>query len=370
MTSGRDTGAIILLLCLLLVPHVFAARLPTVGADNGEWGDLLNEYLLVSLSEDGTLRSGTVIARTIAEQVINASHIASDTITTLQIKDRTIENADLADDSVDSAQIRDGVVDESDLGQNSVSSYHLIDGTIVAEDIADASIGSWHIRDEAINEDHLEFSIITTDHILDDTITNNDIAEEAVQSLQIADGTITAQDMGDSAILAANIAEAAVERTHMTDNAVDSDVIIDGSIQGVDIADATIAGSKLTPNSLDGETLLIDLSVIADKIGEGAITPAKIGAGDFIFDTIFANTIDADAFAIGPEAINVSCSGGCTATATCPAGKSVLYGMASPNSEACAFSPSSCEEFCTVGLTNCSATGADAGVYIVCAKVS
>jgi hypothetical protein len=36
------------------------ARLPVPGSDGGHWGDILNEYLLVSLGTDGTLKDDTV----------------------------------------------------------------------------------------------------------------------------------------------------------------------------------------------------------------------------------------------------------------------------------------------------------------------
>jgi hypothetical protein len=36
------------------------SRLPTPGSDNGTWGDILNDFLLVSHDTGGTLKSGTV----------------------------------------------------------------------------------------------------------------------------------------------------------------------------------------------------------------------------------------------------------------------------------------------------------------------
>ena len=33
------------------------SRLPTVGGDNNDWGNVLNEYLSISLNTDGTLKS-------------------------------------------------------------------------------------------------------------------------------------------------------------------------------------------------------------------------------------------------------------------------------------------------------------------------
>jgi hypothetical protein len=35
-------------------------RLPIPGADNGQWGGILNEYLMVSLASDGTLKDGSI----------------------------------------------------------------------------------------------------------------------------------------------------------------------------------------------------------------------------------------------------------------------------------------------------------------------
>lgn len=39
------------------------ARLPTVGGDNDDWGNVLNEYLSVSLNSDGTLKESSLVCR-------------------------------------------------------------------------------------------------------------------------------------------------------------------------------------------------------------------------------------------------------------------------------------------------------------------
>jgi hypothetical protein len=36
------------------------ARLPTPGGDNGNWGNILNSFLSVSLNSDGTLKGSAV----------------------------------------------------------------------------------------------------------------------------------------------------------------------------------------------------------------------------------------------------------------------------------------------------------------------
>ena len=51
------------------------ARLPIPGSDQGQWGDILNDYLSVSLSGDGELKDGSVI-KAIPNGSIAASKLA------------------------------------------------------------------------------------------------------------------------------------------------------------------------------------------------------------------------------------------------------------------------------------------------------
>jgi hypothetical protein len=45
------------------------ARLPQPGDDGGLWGDVLNEYLLVSHNDDGTIRDGVVTETNLSSSV-------------------------------------------------------------------------------------------------------------------------------------------------------------------------------------------------------------------------------------------------------------------------------------------------------------
>lgn len=58
-------------------------RLPQPGGDDGIWGDLLNDFLLVSHAPNGTVRAGS----------INNAALADDSITTAKIADGAIVNA-------------------------------------------------------------------------------------------------------------------------------------------------------------------------------------------------------------------------------------------------------------------------------------
>jgi hypothetical protein len=62
-------------------------RLPNVGDDNDTWGDILNQYLSVSLDTDGTIKS-TAIATKIGTAVGSPT-----TINNLWVGDQTAYDA-------------------------------------------------------------------------------------------------------------------------------------------------------------------------------------------------------------------------------------------------------------------------------------
>ncbi len=53
------------------------ARLPVPGSDDGQWGDILNEFLSVSLNSDGTLVDGAVGTNSIQDGSIVATKVAA-----------------------------------------------------------------------------------------------------------------------------------------------------------------------------------------------------------------------------------------------------------------------------------------------------
>lgn len=57
------------------------SRLPNPGGDNGNWGDILNDYLSQSHKSDGTIKDDAVTANTIAPNAVNATTIADGSVT-------------------------------------------------------------------------------------------------------------------------------------------------------------------------------------------------------------------------------------------------------------------------------------------------
>lgn len=71
------------------------ARLPQPGGDQGNWGEILNDFLSQSIASDGSLKPNTV----------SSAHIANGAITNSKIADGAVSTSKLADDSVTNAKI-------------------------------------------------------------------------------------------------------------------------------------------------------------------------------------------------------------------------------------------------------------------------
>lgn len=88
------------------------ARLPEVGGDSGNWGEILNSFLLESHNDDGSLKTNSVVT----------GAIANTAITTPKLIDNAVTSAKLADDAVDTAHIQSNSVTEPKLAaENSPS---------------------------------------------------------------------------------------------------------------------------------------------------------------------------------------------------------------------------------------------------------
>ena len=88
------------------------ARLPQPGADQGTWGDILNEYLSQAHKADGTLKDGSVGST--------------------QLQANAVTNGVIAPGAVSSASIAAGAVTSSALAINAVNSAILAKSTYLA----------------------------------------------------------------------------------------------------------------------------------------------------------------------------------------------------------------------------------------------
>lgn len=72
------------------------ARLPQPGGDNGNWGDILNDYLAQSHKTDGSIKDNAVTANTLAPNSVTNSALASDSVNAASIADDSIIESLLA----------------------------------------------------------------------------------------------------------------------------------------------------------------------------------------------------------------------------------------------------------------------------------
>lgn len=102
------------------------ARLPTPGGDNGNWGDLLNDYLSQSHKTDGTIKDNAVTANNIAPGAVTSAKIASDAVGASQIADGSITNAQIADGTIAETKLANAV--QTKLNASSSPSWSSITG--------------------------------------------------------------------------------------------------------------------------------------------------------------------------------------------------------------------------------------------------
>lgn len=86
------------------------ARLPKVNGDDGNWGDILNDYLSQSHTPDGGLSTNTVGAPQLKHNSVTSAAIAPGAVTPAAITDGTIPAAKLSDlDQAVSAALPDNI---------------------------------------------------------------------------------------------------------------------------------------------------------------------------------------------------------------------------------------------------------------------
>ncbi|OGL21864.1 hypothetical protein A2707_00735 [Candidatus Saccharibacteria bacterium RIFCSPHIGHO2_01_FULL_45_15] len=154
------------------------ARLPQPGGDNGNWGDILNDYLSQSHKADGTIKDNAVTANTLAPN--------------------SVTNAALANDSVNAATIADGSITEpllSSLVQTKLNApANIDDGSITNAKIAINSISKNQLETSLQNELDAKLSRSAADALYMPLGTGDDVGisgEDYTKSLGIGSSTMS-----------------------------------------------------------------------------------------------------------------------------------------------------------------------------------
>lgn len=101
---------VLLLVLVCCIPFTLAARLPSVSGDDGTWGALLNDFLNVSLAEDGTLRVGSVDVDQIRPDAVSSEKIQDASITSDDIAPGVLATMISAQGGITSDQIAAGAI--------------------------------------------------------------------------------------------------------------------------------------------------------------------------------------------------------------------------------------------------------------------
>lgn len=240
-------------------------RLPQVGGDAGNWGDVLNEYLTQSLDTTGNVKAGTV--------------------GTVQLVDASVTNAKIATGTIAEDKLSSAVQTKLN------TTTGVADGSITTAKLADDAVTDDKIATATIAEDKLSTGVQTKLNapttLTDSSVTTAKLADDAVTDDKIATATI-AEDKLSSAVqtklnAAATIADGSISTAKLADDSVTSDKIDNyGEADGV----ATLDGDGKVPEAqlparLSAATLsttIIDTLVAGDNVtltpnvGDGTVT--------------------------------------------------------------------------------------------------
>lgn len=167
------------------------ARLPQPGGDSGNWGQILNEYLLAAHAEDGALKNGVVHAATLANASVRANHLGDGVVTSAKVSDGAITVAKLADNAVSATKIADSAVGSTKLADGSVDTAKLANDAVTSVKLADNSVINSKIVNGSVSSAKLADSSVTTTKLADAAVTLQKIASAGATNGQVLgyDGT-------------------------------------------------------------------------------------------------------------------------------------------------------------------------------------
>ncbi len=138
------------------------ARLPQPGADEGTWGDILNQYLQVSHKSDGNLKNNVVSGAAIQDATISEAKL--DTALAAKVNsvagDPTM-GGDLSG-TASNAQIAAGVVTATELASNAVTTAKITDANVTGTKLADSAVSTAKIADSNVTTAKIADGAITT----------------------------------------------------------------------------------------------------------------------------------------------------------------------------------------------------------------
>lgn len=177
-------------------------RLPIPGADEGTWGDVLNQYLLAAHKSDGSLKDDAVPAAAIPDATITEAKLDSALATKVNgAGGNPTMGGDLSG-TASNAQIVAGAVGTTELAASSVTNVKIADGVITETKLDSATQTKLNTASAVADNS------VTTAKIADANVTAAKLANSSVSTTKIADANVTTAKLADSSVTVDKIATA------------------------------------------------------------------------------------------------------------------------------------------------------------------
>ena len=206
------------------------SRLPTPGADAGNWGDILNDFLVQAHNPDGTLKVNSVGTNQIISNAVTNTQLASNSVTSAELANAAVQTTSLADSSVTTPKLADG----------SVTSAKIAPGVLTGMTVADGSVTTVKIADNAVTNVKLDAAIQAS-------LANADSASQPGHTHAIADITDLQTTLDGKQAAGSYVSTSRTVAGHD----LTADVIItSGDIGAATAAQGTKADTAVQPGSL------------------------------------------------------------------------------------------------------------------------
>lgn len=257
------------------------ARLPQVGGDSGDWGDILNDYLSQVHQPDGTLKSGVVTAGIVADNSITESKLDP----SVKSKLNASSSASIADGSVTKQMLASPVqasLDKADSALQSSDITSKADDTAVVHKATTETISGAKDFTGGITVSGTNV-IVATDTRLTDSRTPSD---NSVSTTKIQDTAVTNAKLSTATQSSLAKADSAIQSV----TAGDSTITIGGSAtsptvtvtagQFAPLASPDFTGSPTapTPTSGDNPTKLATTAFVHDAASSSSLNLAALAA--------------------------------------------------------------------------------------------
>ncbi len=293
------------------------ARLPHPGGDEGNWGEILNEYLNVELAADGKLKKAADITKALADSAeaktlaraaqstadtkyakpgtgIPETDLDSATQTKLNasssatIEDGSVTTAKLADGAVTTVKITDGAVTTAKLapGVVPVASVSGKTGavTLVKADVGLGSVDNTSDADKPVStatQSALDAKYTKPGTGIPEADLSSDVQTKLNSGGSVSDATTTTKGVVQ---LAGDLAGTAAAPTvpGLASKADDTSVVHLAGTETITGAKSFSAAPTVPTPTLDGHATTkayVDTQVASATVADGSVTTAKLADG-------------------------------------------------------------------------------------------